>query len=394
MLGLVFWGLATHLEPAATVGRASAEIAAMTLLANIAQLSFGSIFERFLPVAGNQTRRFVIRAYMLCEAVALVLAIGYVLLGLGHKFIESALVWRALFIVAVLLWTIFILQDSALIGLRASRWVPVENISFALAKLALLPALIVVAAREGVFIAWTSPVAVAIFGVSWYLFKKRIPEHEARNASTEALPKTREIIFLASAQYASFVLNVISSSIVSLIVIDRLGAVANAHYYLPAVISSGPALLLISLTTSFLVEASSEPHELRHHANMTIATAFAVLIPSMAVGEIFAPDLLRIFGNSYAQHGTTLLRLLILSLPGMAVTTFYSSFAWLDKNVWWLAIRELASAVVYFTVLFIFIGHFGILAIGIASVTSSGLQGLFFLPISIRRYRMTARLAD
>jgi hypothetical protein len=85
--------------------------------------------------------------------------------------------------------------------------------------------------------------------------------------------------------------------------------------------------------------------------------------------------------------------MLILSLPGMAITSFYSTFAWLDKNVWWLAIRELVSAGVYFSVLFIFIGHFGIFAIGIASVTSSGLQGLFFLPISIRRYRMTGRVA-
>jgi hypothetical protein len=47
------------------------------------------------------------------------------------------------------------------------------------------------------------------------------------------------------------------------------------------------------------------------------------------------------------------------------------------------------SAVVFFTVMLSLIGHFGILSIGIASLVSSGLQGIFFLPISIRRYRLT-----
>jgi hypothetical protein len=97
---------------------------------------------------------------------------------------------------------------------------------------------------------WSIPVTGAIFGVSWYLFKKRIPEHEAISASSEKLPTTREIILSASAQYASLLFSVISTSLVALIVINRLGRVANALYYLPALIASGPALLLWNLVTS------------------------------------------------------------------------------------------------------------------------------------------------
>jgi hypothetical protein len=58
--------------------------------------------------------------------------------------------------------------------------------------------------------------------------------------------------------------------------------------------------------------------------------------------------------------------------------------------VWRLAVREVASAAIYFSVLLVFISRFGILAIGIAALVASGLQGIFFLPISIRRYRATA----
>src|ERR1019366_2188211 len=66
VLGVLFWAVAARMTTAADVGRASAEIAAMVLLANISQLSFTTIFDRFLPVSGNQTLRFVSRAYAMC----------------------------------------------------------------------------------------------------------------------------------------------------------------------------------------------------------------------------------------------------------------------------------------------------------------------------------------
>jgi hypothetical protein len=54
-----------------------------------------------------------------------------------------------------------------------------------------------------------------------------------------------------------------------------------------------------------------------------------------------------------------------------------------------MAIRDVISVAIYFTVILTQIAHVGIEAIGIAAVVSSGLQAILFLPISIRRYRMT-----
>ncbi len=124
---------------------------------------------------------------------------------------------------------------------------------------------------------------------------------------------------------------------VTLIVIQRLGAVANAHYYMPALITGSLSVFLLSVYKSFVVEAASEPHALRHHTNMAIVTMSAVLVPSVLIGVIFAPFILRLVGSAYATHSTiTLLRMLLLSLPLSAVSIFYSAFAWLDRRVWWL----------------------------------------------------------
>lgn len=387
LIGIVFWGVAAHVATAANIGRTSAEIAAMTLLATLAQLSFGSTFERFLPIAGNRTRAFVIRAYSLCAFISFVIATLYVVLGIGHSFLPTSLGWRVLFILSVVLWTIFALQDSVLIGLRATRWVPVENILYSLVKLSLIPAFMALSASQGIFLAWLTPVVAIIATVNWYLFRKRIPMHEALRGVAEKLPSLHELIVLTGAQYATLLVTVLSGSIVSLIVIDRLGAVASAHYYLPAQIAGGASVALWSIDRSFLVEASSERGALRRHARSALKAGIVVLVSSVSLGVIFAPEILKIFGESYEANGTTLLRMFLLSLPGSAVVAFYSSFAWLDKRVWKLAVRESLSAIVYFVLIFVLIGRHGILAIGIAQLVTSVLQGALFLPLLITRYR-------
>ncbi|MHB1208791.1 MAG: hypothetical protein ACYC1I_03685 [Acidimicrobiales bacterium] len=394
VLGVVFWGIAAHLATTTVVGRTSAEIAAMMLLANIAQLSFGTLFERFLPIAGKETRRFVTRAYVLCESVALVVSAAYVISGLSNGFLPPGVHWRVLFVVVVLFWTIFVLQDSALVGLRASRWVPVENIIFAVVKLALLSAFIGVSTSQGIFLAWSTPVILMVIVVNVYLFKWRIPAHELRSVPSERLPSLREISQLAVAQYATFLLAMFTPTIVALIVLERLGAVANAHYYLPALIASGLSMFLWNIATSFIVEASSEPSSLHRHAITTMWTGITVLTPCILIGVVFAPRLLSVFGATYALHGTTLLRMLLLSLPGSAVTIFYTSFAWLDKRVWWLAIRQLIIMLVYFALVLTLIGHFALLAVGIASLITSGIQGLIFLPVLFRRIQRIDAVAS
>lgn len=389
IIGLVFWGVATHLASATSVGRTTAEIAAMLLLANLAQLSFGSIFERFLPVAGPLTRSFVIRAYVMVVAFGFILVTVYIALGFGRNFLPASIVWKALFVVAVVLWAIFALQDSVLIGLRASRWVAVENVSFGLAKLALLPVCIFLTSTQGIFLAWTAPVVATIVLVTWYLFQRRIPEHMAMGVSGESLPSTRDLILLAGAQYATVLSTVFMPSITTLIVIQRLGAVANAHYFLPAMIASGLSLFLFSVVRSFLVEASHEPEALRHHANSAIRALIVVVVPSVVLGIIFAPQYLSIFGSAYATQGSTLMRLLLLSMPGSTVMIFYSTFAWLDKRVWWLTIRSVAGSVIQLVVIMLLIDRRGIEAIGIATLINSLVTILLFLPMSIRRYQMT-----
>jgi O-antigen/teichoic acid export membrane protein len=165
--------------------------------------------------------------------------------------------------------------------------------------------------------------------------------------------------------------------------------VANAHYYLPSMIATNLGLFCWGVVRSFLVEASAEPGELRRHANSAIRALAIVLFPSVILGYIFAPYYLRLFGDAYATQGTALMRMLLVSLFGSTVMSFYSAFAWLDQKVWWMTVRTVISSAIYLVMVYALIGHLGINSIGVATLVYAGTTLVIFLPASIRRYQRT-----
>src|SRR5436190_9056447 len=83
-LGMAFWVVAAHLYEAKEVGHASAEVAAVSLVAGLAQIGLAAIFARFLPVARRKAGRLVTRGYGLSIAAAVVLSVGFVAFGFGR----------------------------------------------------------------------------------------------------------------------------------------------------------------------------------------------------------------------------------------------------------------------------------------------------------------------
>jgi len=49
------------------------------------------------------------------------------------------------------------------------------------------------------------------------------------------------------------------------------------------------------------------------------------------------------------------MRMMLLSLPGTAVMTFYSTFAWIDQRLWWMTFRNVFGSVLQLIVIFVLI---------------------------------------
>ncbi|MEP7357633.1 MAG: hypothetical protein ABI847_10370, partial [Anaerolineales bacterium] len=142
--GLLFWALAARFYAPEVVGLQSAVLSAMMLLAGISVLSLNNVLIRFLQSAGQAAFRMVGFAYVVSVAASIVVSLAFVkAVGLwlpALQFLGQSPAWLISFLAATAAWCIFSLQDYALIGLRQTQWIPIENLLFSFAKIVLLVA--------------------------------------------------------------------------------------------------------------------------------------------------------------------------------------------------------------------------------------------------------------
>src|SRR5947199_782279 len=227
-LGMAFWVVAAHLYEAREVGHASAEVAAVSLVAGVAQVGLAGVFARFLPVAGRDSARLVTGGYGLSVVGALVLSGGFVALGYGMDFLPRDPVSLTVFAVGVVLYSIFALQDGVLTALRRATWVPTENIVVAVVRLILLPVLLVYGVRFGAFVAWAAPMLGAVLVVTWLVYAWLIPV-QRRVPGPGTLPARRELVSYTAAQYVGGIVGSVVTLVPPVLVATHEGAQEVAY---------------------------------------------------------------------------------------------------------------------------------------------------------------------
>jgi O-antigen/teichoic acid export membrane protein len=332
LLGLAFWALAVRFYPAAEVGRASAAVSAMTMLAAVLQLNLNVGLIRFLPDAGRHARSLLLRAYLFSSATALLGAVVAVIVLADRAFFvdlgTDALAFTLLFVVSVPLWSLFVLQDSALIGLRSAVVVPVKNLIFSVAKIVLL-VLLAWWPTGGLLAAWVLAAAVLVVPVNVLILRRLLPARAAEPVRVRSWSQVRGYL---AADYLGSLLEIVFAALLPILVVWQLGLVPAAYFYTSWMVLVGIEAVLDSIGSSLIVEGARDRDAL--HGLRRSATRVTALIVAAAVviGIPFAPLLLRVIGQEYADHGTTLFRLLILAVPLRAIVVLHLSAARVQKR--------------------------------------------------------------
>lgn len=340
VLGLAFWSLAARRYSPAALGATAGLLAAMEVIAAIANLGLRSALTRFVPSLGDQARRVVAVSYAVSGAAALACALGFVLVH-RHLFPELTLlddpVGAAFFTVSTALWVLFSLQDSVLIGLRRSSWLPVENAVFALVKLGLLLALVAPLPEWGIYVAWTAPLALFVIVVNAAAF----PRLGRSTAGTERLG-VPELIRYSAGDYAASAIWLATIDGLPLLVLALAGATASAGYHLAWTVAYTLFLVPSAVGSALLAEAAHDGPRLDANARRALGLSLGLVVPGALIIAVGAPLLLSVFGTSYADDAGGLLRLMALSAIPYAVNNLHVS---LDR-----ARRNLASVVRFFAV--------------------------------------------
>jgi O-antigen/teichoic acid export membrane protein len=318
VVGAAYWVVAAHRYSAEDIGLNSAAISAMTLIAGIAQLNLASALIRFVPVAGKTTFRLILFSYLTSVAVAGVLAAAFILGGRrlmpSLDLVDETTALAFLFVGSTVTWCVFVLQDAVLTGLRKAVWVPVENAAFSLIKLVLLVAFASVFPRHGIFSSWVIGAIATLVPVTVLIFARLVPRQLASVTTDEASPSLGELTRFIAPDYLGALGWLAAVTVVPLIVTERAGPTENAYFALAWVIVIPLFFVSASMGSSLVVSGVlSDPRLLPSHLRKMLVRTAVLVLPAVAVVEVSAPYLLRIFGDAYSEHGTTLLRLLALS---------------------------------------------------------------------------------
>lgn len=323
LIGLLFWVLAARLFDPTTVGVNSAAVSAMTLLGTAAQLNLGNAMLRFVPVAGRGTRALVAACYAAgagsAVAAGTVFALGAPLWApdLVTAFGQAGLL--AFFVVSTPIGTLFVMQDYLLPALKRATVVPVENLVFSVLKIVLLAAGAGIGLVVGIAVSWVVATALIVVAVSVYLLRVLPPRRGG--SAPEAPPVTvRDVAQFVRADYAGTVFSVAALFGLQLVVLARLGPEAAATYGVAWQIGNALYLVATGMGQSLVAHVAADPSRLQAARDGMVTKALTLIVPVVIVVSPASYLVLSVFGSTYAETGSELLVLLLVSAVPNVVT--------------------------------------------------------------------------
>jgi O-antigen/teichoic acid export membrane protein len=321
------------------IGRDGILISTMLTVAAVGQLNMGNAILRFLPGAGRDGARTMLRVYGVAMAGALIVASGFVLIAPlvaeDLRFLGGDWKLPVAYVVAVMLWSVFTLQDAGLTALRRAPWVALENATFGLLKIAALPLLLGASAlaSHGVFAAWVIPVALTIPAVNYLLFKSLRTAH--RPQALESAPaglRTRGTVAFLTQDYLGVLVHQAATTVLPLIVIAAVGSAESAYFYVPFTMAMTLDLLCLNVASAVLAEGARGERRIQDLTRMAARRFLGLFVPGAVVAALAAPLLMAPFGDDYAREGAPALRLLVLASGCRAVIFLFFAVARVQRR--------------------------------------------------------------
>lgn len=395
VVGLGFWAVAAHLYSSQRVGQASALVAALVVVSSFAQLNLNNTLPRFLTQAGRRAGRLIGYGYAASSVAAVVIGLALVVLlpklGPHWHFVETSFLLKAAFVAATVVWGVFALQDSALLGLQRPMIVPVENTVYGVAKLLTLLGVASMLPETGVFIAWIIPLAINVPAVNWLIFRRYLKDWKPATAVSTVRP--RDIIRFTSVDYVGNLFSQTAGNLLPLLVLTALGAAADASFYIAWTITTGLNLVATSFATSLLVEGSANPSRLRELTRGVVARNLMVTVAGAAVFALGARLILSIYGHGYAVHASLLLGLLAVGSVFYGLLAIVFSVDRIVGRVGRATVTRVVLAIATLTGSWVLLPRMGINGVGFAWLGANLVVALARMPTILSATRLRADAA-
>jgi O-antigen/teichoic acid export membrane protein len=376
--GFVFWLLVARLYPSEAVGLASALISAVGLLAGLSYLGLGMGLIRFLPQSQGNPNSMINTAFTI-GGVAAVVASGIFIAGLGWwapslQFVRQNPFYLIAFILSTIIDILWTLMGETFVARRRAGFVFSSGLFFGILKLILAAVLAMFFHTFGIFASWGTALGATLLLSLIFFLPQAQPAY--RPFLTVNRGVLKEILRYSFSNYIAFLLWSAPGWLLPIIVLNRLGAEANAYFFIAWAIGSVLNTVSGATATSLFAEGSHEEETLGVNIWRSLRMTLFILVPAVVLVLAVADKLLLIFGSAYSENATWLLRLLAIASLPVAVNTIYLNIKRVQKRLREVITLAAFVAVVTIGLAYSLLPRMDIPAVGIAWLASNSVPAL------------------
>ena len=396
VLGYIFWIVAARVFSTAQVGIASAVISLCSTVALLTYLGPAAMLVERLHTYEQPARwnSFIVRTCAATAAVTAVLAavtIPLIAHAKGYGSYFGAAGAAVLAVTGASVWTVVQMYCSAFIAARrADGMFAVQGLISLFKVLLVVPLCAAGLGAPGIVIAWVgSSVIGAAVGAFWLLPRiepgaapaEAAGEQLRRRARHARRPRKRaDYVSHLVGQHLTSVGGQMTPLLLPVLVVARLGAGANAYFYITWMIGSVFFMVSPSISQALFAESVRNDISLRPTVVKAFRIAAFLLIPAMVVMVAGGKLILAIFGQAYVTAGYGLLVVLAISAMPDAVSNVAVAICRATNRLGYSASINLGILAVTVVSAWLLMPRFGLLGVGIGWLAAQVLSALACIP--------------
>ena len=326
-LGFIYWWLAARMYTPELVGLSSAAISAMLLMGDIGKVGLDTLLVGELPRKPDSRGTLIATALLVSGLVGLGLGIlfayGAPLLSGEFAPLAQNMPNLLLFAIGVVLTSVGLVMDQALIGLLQGQIQLQRNTVFSAVKLLLLFLTGVMLAANFkllIYATWVAGSFVSLAYVATVWLSK------TGNKDTAYFPQLKLLRELGGPALKHYTLNLtlkIPGYMLPLLVTALISVENTASFYAAWMIANFLFALPYSFTRTLFAVGSAQQSLLTEKIRFTLKLSFMIGSLGAAALLIVAYPMMGLFGSTYAEQATSTLRILAISIFPIIIKTHY-----------------------------------------------------------------------
>ncbi|MFN2270894.1 MAG: glycosyltransferase, partial [Anaerolineae bacterium] len=369
--GFVFWSLASRLYTPGEVGTASAVISAIGIVSGIAGLGVSIGLVRVLPESQTPTRLLnTALTFNTGTAVlsSIVFLVGLPLWSPSLIPLQETVLYAFGFVIYTVIMTLGIILQAVPIARRQSLYAFIHTCVASIGRLVLLIPLMSLGVLGMVSSTLLALLVTIVIDLAIILPKV---ENGYRLRAEFSWQDLSSIIPYSAGSYIELLLTQTPQMVLPLIALETFGTASSGYTYIAWMLGT----LLISpgmaVATSAFAEGSNSPHSLESALSQATRLSLILTLPAAAIVGFAATWILLLFGPSYAQGASGLLRWLAATAPVVVLVRIYFTRIRVQKRIGWSIVLNSIVATTTVVAAVILMPSFGLSGIGIGWLTGN-----------------------